>query len=270
MESSTSPAILRTVRSELARLTRWSFLGSGVLTVAAITLLSTIAIFYGAANAGGEEGFGPAMMGAALSAASGSVVTVQGAASMLGIAVLAFAATAVASDYSTGFIRLLVQAEPRRWRLIVGKAVALAGLTIGAAALATVVGVAASYVMAALTEVSTATWTPDLLGAMGTTFGNLALGLAVWGMIGFVIAVLTRSTAAAIAGGIGYVLVVENLLGLLYQDLTPWLPGSVITAMVDGGNDTLSYSMALGLALFYILLGLVISLAEFQRRDITA
>jgi hypothetical protein len=39
---------------------------------------------------------------------------------------------------------------------------------------------------------------------------------------------------------------------------------------VAGGNDTLSYSMALGLALFYILLGLVISLAVFQRRDITA
>ena len=270
MESSTSPAIVRTVRSELARLTRWSFLGSGVLTVAAITLLSTIAIFYGAANAEGEEGFGPAMMGAALSAASGSVVTVQGAASMLGIAVLAFAATAVASDYSTGFIRLLVQAEPRRWRLIAGKAVALARLTIGAAALATVVGVAASYVMAVLTEVSTAAWTPDLLGTMGTTFGNLSLGLGVWGMIGFVIAVLTRSTAAAIAGGIGYVLVVENLLGLLYQDLTRWLPGSAITAMVDGGNDTLSYSTALGLSLLYILLGLVISLAVFQRRDITA
>ena len=129
---------------------------------------------------------------------------------------------------------------------------------------------AASYVMAVLTEVSTAAWTPDLLGTMGTTLGNLALGLAVWGMIGFVIAVLTRSTVAAIAGGIGYVLVVENLLGLLYQDLTPWLPGSAITAMVDGGNDTLSYSTALGLSLLYILFGLVISLAVFQRRDITA
>lgn len=270
MRASTSPAIVRTVRSELARLTRRSFLGTGVLIVAALTLLATIATFYGAANAAGEEGFGPAMMGAALAAAGGIVVTVQGAASLLGIAVLAFAATAVAGDYSTGFIRLLVQAEPRRWRLIVGKAVALAGLTVGAAALATVVGVAASYVMAALTGVSTAAWTSDLLGTVGLTFGNLSLGLVVWGMIGFVIAVVSRSTAAAIAGGIGYVLVVENLLGLLNQDLTQWLPGSAFTALVAGGNDTLSYSTALWLALLYILLGLVISLAVFQRRDITA
>lgn len=270
MRASTSPAIVRTVRSELARLTRWSFLGTGVLVVAALTLLATIATFYGAANAAGEEGFGPAMMGAALATAGGIVVTVQGAASLLGIAVLAFAATAVAGDYSTGFIRLLVQAEPRRWRLIVGKAVALAGLTVGAAALATVVGVAASYVMAALTGVSTAAWTSDLLGTVGLTFGNLSLGLVVWGMIGFVIAVVSRSTAAAIAGGIGYVLVVENLLALLNQDLTQWLPGSAITALVAGGNDTLSYSTALWLALLYILLGLVISLAVFQRRDITA
>ena len=270
VRASTSPAVVRAMHSELARLTRRSFLGSGVLIVIALTLLVTIATFYAATNADGEEGFGSAMIGAALAAGDGSVVTVEAAASLLGIVVLAFAATAVAGDYSTGFIRLLVQAEPRRWRLVVGKALALAGLTVGAAALATVVGVVSSFVMATLTGVSTAAWTSDLLGTVGRTFGNLSLGLAVWGMIGFAIAVATRSTAAAIAGGIGYVLVVENLLGLLNQDLTPWLPGSAITALVAGGDATLSYSMALALALLYILLGLIISLVVFQRRDITA
>ncbi|MBA2597577.1 MAG: ABC transporter permease subunit [Chloroflexia bacterium] len=270
MRASTSPAIVRAVRSELARLTRRTFLGTETLIVAALTLLATIATFYGAANASGEDGFGPAMMGAVLEAPGGIVVTVQGAATLLGIVVLAFAATAVAVDYSTGFIRLLVQAEPRRWRLIAGKAMALAGLTVGAAALATLVGVAASFVMAGLTGVSTAAWTSDLLGTVGATFVNLSLGLMVWGAIGFAIAVITRSTAAAIAGGIGYVLVIENLLGLLNQDLAQWLPGSAITALVAGGNATLGYGTALGLAAGYTLLGLIVSLAVFQRRDITA
>lgn len=163
-----------------------------------------------------------------------------------------------------------MSSKQRRWRLIAGKLTALAGFTVGAVALATVTGVAASLATAPMAGISTGAWTDGVAGTVSTTFLNLSLGLLVWMMIGFVIAVVTRSTAAAVAGGIGYVLVFENVLGLVSSTLADWLPGSAIAALVAGGNDSLSYGTALALSAGYALLGLAISLAVFQRRDITA
>ena len=67
------------------------------------------------------------------------------AGTLIGIVALSLWAAAVASDYSTGWVRLLVAAEPRRWRLLVGKLVALSGFTIVATVVATAIVVALSY-----------------------------------------------------------------------------------------------------------------------------
>ncbi len=266
--AATNPTFVDAVLSEALRLTRRTFLGSGIALVAGLTLLVTAITFYGASATAEGDGF--QLMTSQLEAARGLVASVEGSANLLGIVVLSLGAIAVATDYATGLIRLLVQAEPRRWRLIVGKLVALAGLTVGAAALATAVGVAASPILAALTGISTGAWTDGLAWTVASTFLNLALGLFVWTTLGFTIAVVTRSTAAAVAGGIGYVVVFENLLGLVSQTLVSWLPGSAIAALVAGGNQTQDYRTALALSAGYALLGLVVSLAVFQRRDITA
>ena len=264
----TNPTFVDAVLSEAIRLARRAFLGSGIALVAGLTLLVTVITYVAASDTAEGDGF--QMMSSQLEAAGGLVATVEGAANLLGIVVLSLGAIAVANDYATGLIRLLVQAEPRRWRLILGKLVALAGLTVGAAALAIAVGVAASPVLAAFTGISTGAWTDGVVWTVTSTFLNLSLGLFVWTTIGFTIAVVTRSTAAAVAGGIGYVLVFENLLGLVSQTLVSWLPGSAIQALVAGGNGTQDYRTALALSAGYALLGLVVSLAVFRRRDITA
>ena len=266
--SRTHPTFAQTVRSEATRLTRRTFLGTGALLVAGLALLVTIITFVGASDTAEGDDF--QMMTAQLEAAGGLVASVESSANLLGIVVLALAAIAVAGDYATGLVRLLVQAEPRRWRLIAGKLVALAGLTVGAAALGTFVGVTASPIAASLTDVSTRAWSTDLAATVASTFLNLSLGLMVWATIGFAIAVVTRSTAAAVAGGIGYVLVFENLIGFVSETLASWLPGSVIAALVAGGNETQSYGTALLLGAGYALLGLVVSLTVFQRHDISS
>ena len=51
---------------------------------------------------------------AALEASDGMFAGLQNAAGMLGVVALAIWAIAVTSDYSSGLIRLLVQAEPSR------------------------------------------------------------------------------------------------------------------------------------------------------------
>lgn len=265
---STSPTLLNAVLSEAMRLARPTFFGSGAALVAALTLLVTIITYVGASRNAGGEGFGP--MSPQLEGARGLVASIETSANLLGIVVLSLAAVAVAGDYGSGMIRLLVQAEPRRWRLIVGKLVALAGITVGAAALATIIGVAASPILAPIFDISTAAWSDGAVGTVASTFLNLALGLFVWTTLGFTIAVATHSTAAAVAGGIGYIMVFENLLGLVSQTVVSWLPGSAIQALVAGGNATQDYRTALALSVGYVLLGAVVSLVIFARRDITA
>lgn len=262
---SCATTLLSNVRSEGIRLIRPGFLGIGLLIVAVLTALSTLVTFLAATDQPGAM----ALL-TPLEEPGGIVEAVKSAANFLGIVVLSWAAVAVASDYSSGLIRLLVQAEPRRWRLMAGKLIALAALTIGASALATIVTLVASPIVAQATEVSTSRWGIDSLGAIATTFINLSLGLLVWTALGFMIAVVTRSTPAAIAGGIAYMLVIENLLGALHDSLTGWLPAAAIQAVVAGGNETMSYERALLVSLGYALIAVVVSLVVFQRRDITS
>src|SRR4051812_26191953 len=58
---------------------------------------------------------------ATLAGPDGLVAGLAAASSLFGVVTLSFWALAVATDYSTGLIRLLVAAEPRRWRLLAGK-----------------------------------------------------------------------------------------------------------------------------------------------------
>jgi ABC-2 type transport system permease protein len=260
-------SLLGDVRSEAIRLMRPGFLGIGLLVVVLVTALITVGTFYGATSSDNSDSV---ELLARLENPGGIIEAVKGANTFLGIVLVSWAAVAVAGDYSTGIIRLLVQAEPRRWRLMVGKLIVLAGLAIVAAALACVVTIVASPIMASARDVSTAKWGADSISPIATTFVNLTLGLLVWGALGFMIAVLTRSVPAAIAGIIAFVLVIESVLILIFSGLEGWLPGGAIQAVVDDGNDMMSYGKALVLVFVYAAAAVLIGIAAFQRRDITA
>ena len=77
-----------------------------------------------------------------LESSRGLVAGLSTAASLMGIVVLALWAVAAASDFGTGWIRVMVQAEPRRWALLAGKVVTLTLLTLVGALIATGVAVA--------------------------------------------------------------------------------------------------------------------------------
>ena len=259
--------MLGAVRSEATRLIRPGFLGIGLLVVALVTGLFTVGAFYAATANDTPDALD---LRRTLENPGGIVAAVKGANNFLGIVIVSWAAVAVAGDYGTGLIRLLVQAEPRRWRLMVGKLIVLAGLAIVAAALACVATIIVSPIMARARDISTDRWGVDSIGPIATTFVNLSLGLLVWGALGFMIAVLTRSVPAAIAGAVAFVLVIESVLILIFNGLEGWLPGGTIQAVVDDGNDTMSYGKALVLAFVYAAAAVIIGIAAFQRRDITA
>ena len=97
------------------------------------------------------------------------------------------------------------------------------------------------------------------------------LSVLAWGVIGLAVATLTRSSTAAIAGGIGYLMVVEGLLGMVFDTgVTTYLPGSAPGAVAAGGTASLAYGNAMLLGLAYAVVAILIAGLVFARRDITS
>lgn len=200
---------------------------------------------------------------------SGLMAGLAAASNMFGVVTLSCWAVATASDYSSGLVRLLVAAEPRRWRLLVGKVGALLVVTAGATTVAAFVNVFAVMPAAGAAGISTAAWGTNLVAVVATAWLNLFLALCVWGVLGLVIAVLTRSAAVAISVGVGYVLVVESLVKMVRGAPSDWLLGTTLGALASGGTAAVSYRTALALTVAYVTLGLILAGVVFVRRDVT-
>jgi ABC-type transport system involved in multi-copper enzyme maturation permease subunit len=260
------------VRSELTRLRQPRLLVTwfGLMTLFAV-MINTIMVTY----VSGGSSLPPGAPGVAfptlaeLESPSGLMSGLAAASSMFGVVTLSIWAVMTASDYGSGLIRLLVAAEPRRWRLLAGKVVALVILTAAATTVAAIVNVLAVMPAAGAAGISTAAWGTDLVAVVGGAWVNLFLALCVWGVLGLVIATLARSAAVAIAIGVGYVLVVESIVKMLKDVPSDWLLGTILNAVAGGGTAAVAYGTALALALGYVTLGLVIAGAVFIRRDVT-
>jgi len=260
--------MMRVIKSELIRLLRPSFIVGGIGLMAAFGVLATVIGF----SAAGQSGAGPAQYfpsETALAASDGFVSGLALASNLVGIVALAFWAIAVASDYGSGLIRLLVQAEPKRYRLLMGKLGALLVFTIAGTLAATLAAAGTAYVIAPAMDVSRSAWGTDTLVTLLEAFRNLSLSTVVWGIIGFTIATITRSAGVSIALGVGYVVVFENMLLAIAKDAADWLPGATLTALASGGTPTIGFDTAIALGGAYALAGIIISSLIVQRREIT-
>jgi hypothetical protein len=242
--------MLRALRSELVRLRRPGLLAGWMGLTAMFAVLINAVMFQVVADAGGEPADGP---GAAfptlaeLTAPGGVVAGMAAAASFFGVVTLAFWAIAAATDHSTGLIRLLASAEPRRTRLLAGKVGALLLWTAAATTVALLLTVVVAPMGAEGAGVSTDAWRDAGAGTFARAWLDLFASLVVWGTIGLVLATVTRSSAVAIAAGVAYVLVVEAVVDAAAATAGDWLPGSTLTALAQGGTDAVSYGAALAL-----------------------
>jgi ABC-2 type transport system permease protein len=264
--------MVASVRSELTRLRQPRLLLSWFGLMALFTMLvNTIMVTF--VSGGGS--LPPGAPGVAfptlaeMESPSGLMAGLAAASNMFGVVTLSFWAVVTATDYSSGLIRLLVAAEPRRWRLLAGKVVALVIVTAASTTVAAIVNIFAVMPAAGAAGISTIAWGTNLIAVLAGAWTNLFLALCVWGVLGLVIAVLTRSAAVAISIGVGYVLVVESLVKMLKDAPADWLLGTTLGAVASGGTATTAYGTALALALGYVTLGLVIAGVVFVRRDVT-
>ena len=262
--------MIRVVRSELTRLGSPSLLLGGIGLMIVFGLLATVVVFVtagsGSATLPGTQNITVAM----LEAPDGMFAGLQTFAGMLGIVALVVWAMSATTDVSSGLIRLLVQAEPRRLLLLGGKIVALVVFTCAATLVATVIVLPMVQGLAKSAGVSTAAWQPQLVHTMISGYLHLTLCVLLWGVVGLCIGILTRSAGISIAIGIGYLLVFEGVLGMLLRSGQKWLPGAAFKAIASGGSADMAFTTALLLGVVYALAALAVAATTFQRRDVTA
>lgn len=264
------------VRSEWIRIWRPSFLYGGTGVMAGFAALVSVFIYVSAPTTTAATPQQPGPAGrfiatvAQIAQPGGFLTALAPVSTLAGIILLALWALCAASDYSTGVIRILVQAEPKRIKLLTGKIAALVSFTLFTTATTTLIVVLVARPLARLQGIQTGAWKTDFFPHLLSSYANFTIAAIVWGLIGLVLAVLTRSSALAIGIGIGWLLVVENLIGIIAPDATPYLPGGTLNALVNGGTTQLDWLPALGLTLLYGAVAVTISLVAFHRRDITS
>jgi ABC-type transport system involved in multi-copper enzyme maturation permease subunit len=203
-----------------------------------------------------------------LESPAGLMAGLPAASSMFGIITLSMWAWFTAQDYSSGLIRLLVAAEPRRWRLLAGKFVALLVVTTVATTVAAAVNLLAAPIVGA-SGIDTHAWGTDAGRIIAEAWTHALLGQVVWGALGLVIAVMSRSAVTAVSIGVGYVLVVESMVKMVSGAPTDWLLGTTLNAIASGGTSTLSFGTALSAGAVYVIVALVLAGVIVTRRDVT-
>jgi len=264
--------MLAEVRSELVRLRRPRLLAAWFGLMGLFAVMVNMVMFSVVSSGTVLPPGAPGVSfpdAAALAGPDGLAAGLSAASTLFGVITLSFWATLTATDYSSGLVRLLVSAQPHRWRLLAGKVVALASVTAAATVAATIVNVLVAVPAAGAAGVPTSAWGTHPLSTIAAAGVNTFAALLVWGVIGLVLAVLSRSSAVAISVGVGYVLVVESIVKMAAGGNTDWLPGSTLTALARGGTVSLAYASAVGLALLYVTIGLGLAGAVFTRRDVT-
>lgn len=256
-------------RSELVRVTRPRLVGLGLGLAAAFGVLTTVVVFQTAKDteptAGSVTSFASIRQ---LQAVGGFFGSFQLSARLVGLVALAVWAVSVATDYSSGYVRMLVQAEPNRRRLFVGKVVALGSFTVVMTAAATISTLMAAFAIAKPAGISTRSWSTGMVGEILSGYLNLTIAALAWGAVGLLIATLTKNSGIAIGVGVGWLLLLEPIIGIASAKIADYLPGGTTGALAVGGTHAVHWSTALAVTLAYTAVCTAAAGLVFARRDI--
>jgi len=189
------------------------------------------------------------------------------------IGALVLGASFLGADWGAGAIATQLTWEPRRTRVLAAKIVALGvGLFVLSVVLETLL-VGALATAAAARGVTTGVdgaWARELTGVLLRTGALSALS----GVVAFSIAMVSRTTAAALGIAFAWLAVAEGLVRGLRPGMQPWLIGDNAAIVLIGSNDGILQVQrsALGAGLLlatYAIIALVVAGVWFARRDVS-
>ncbi|MFV0524994.1 MAG: hypothetical protein ACK5RL_10885 [Acidimicrobiales bacterium] len=263
--------MIRSTRASLMQLTSRNYLLAG-LGCSFVLALVTVMLYVGSTDEAVEERgpLGDSATPEMIASSEGLALALGSTISLVGLVLMAVSASAVASDYSTGMIRILAVRQPGRFRLIAGKALALALATLVATALvvATTIGAAVAF---APSDVDTGQWfTSAGLRALAEASVNYFVAALGWVVFGQFLATVTRSAVVALATGVLVAIPLDLVLTDTVESTRPWLPGQLFQAVARGGTRNLEYGSSLATVMIAGFLLMAVSFMVFHRRDITA
>jgi len=256
--------------AELMLLRRRRMLMLGVGAAAAFALITTLATFLSAKPAAiSPPGRGTTLE--ALSAAGGATEAFRIGTGFLGVLVILTFAARMTMEFSHGTMRTLLVHEPRRWRVVTGKTLALVIYSAGILALSAGLTAAISLTLAPGQDVSTTHWfgLDGTQAAIGDYLSAIA-GLLGWAILGTLLGLIFRSVPVVIAVGLAWAGPFEHLLGQAWSTAIHYFPGLQAEATAAGGTIDASYGHALALTVLYSAVATAAGLLIVSRRDITA
>ncbi len=259
----------RAFRSERLKIWRPSMIIGGVVTMVGFAVLAVILTLAQLGSGRGANGLD--LTAGQVAASTGFAHLLANSATFLGVIALAVCAVCVGTEYTNGTLRNLLIRQPDRLRFLAGKLLAVASFVALSAALACLAAFVTALVAAPMHGIATTAWSTGTgVRSIASATGDVLLSVLAWGMIGATIALAFRSTTAAIAGGLAYLLVAENLLSAAWSAGKQWLPGQVINALARGGTTDVAYGTALAITTLYVALALMAAGALLRRRDVAA
>lgn len=186
----------------------------------------------------------------------------------LSVAVLG--ALVVTGEYATGMVLSTMSAIPRRWPVLVAKAVVFGLVALVVSAVSTLVAFLLGQQMLSSTHQQTTLGSPH---AAASVFGT-AVYLTLVALMAIGLGFLIRSTAGTIATVVGILLVlpliVQALPGSLRTDIAKFLPLNILTQLMWAKPDPDLFGNGAGIALMalYSAAALVAGGVALLRRDV--
>ena len=266
---STSGQLLgRAIRSEWIKLrtVRGAWIGLGTVILILVGL-GAIAAAVSSGSVTGPEGGGGNEFGEgdpltiALTGANFAVLL----AGILG-------AMAGAREYGSGMIGATIAAVPRRWQVVVAKAVVLTGVVLATSLIGVLAAFGAGMGILSAGDEATVALTDD--GVVSSLLG-MAGYLTAIALLGLALGILLRNAAGGIGVVVGAVLILPTLAGaLLPASLDPvlqYLPSSAAAAFttVTGAGDSILGATAGALVLTaWVAAALGAAVLAITRRDV--
>lgn len=211
-----------------------------------------------------------------------------------------FVASAVATDFGWGIVRLSIARGVTRNRYLSAKLIATAVICSVGMLVALVLGIACSLVATALMEdptkyaVVAAVTNEPSLSEMPLMIARATLAILPYGMLAFMLAVLSRSTALAATGVLVYKLIESSAVGILgalggtwahFQNLFIEHHAAAVLALNSSGfpdynsiafravpdpSDTPNPWLAAAMLVAFCVVFGIVSFWSFARRDLNS
>lgn len=177
-------------------------------------------------------------------------------------------ATSIGAEWGPRTVTALLTWDPRRGVVLATKAAAAASLTAVLAVLLEIVFTGALFPGASADPVARdgVVWEEYV-----ATGGRIVLVAVLGSAYGFGLATIGKNTAAALGGGMAYLIIVENLVRAYKAEWSEWLLGSNIGRVIEGesgfGLAERTTTGAAAVLAVYALVLLGLALWVFRRRE---